>query len=556
MTELPWWLSLSNALLCLLWSVLAVLSVRLLVQRGHALWLRARDGFGPAGTRTLSMVCGAALFIGSMPRLVEAVLRLVYGTIVGLPLRVMEEVPGPITGASPQFFQALGRTLRLLVSGMASEVETFQHLFPSLEVAFFLLLWFVVGQAMKIFFPPDGEPQSKEAQAIAKVLRGIGVSRGMLLFLLVFGLALCTASITAISELHDTVDPANAAPSSEELERRLKASQDGFINEAYPYSTTENDSVALLQAELLQAQQGPSQSREHQAALAQLSAQLTFVVGARPQLRNGWDNLLKLSQGRYERATQDAITSYVTSGGARHGTREQRQLFLDIVEWHQRARFELRSAIERCKQAVVATETAWTLWATDTRYQMAGVPALSSSTTTQGQLRQVLLDAQGACQAVPLKPEPRRADFGDALGPLKPIAGWLLQTESVQLALIIGMLGAGLLGSGVATFLRSQRSGKQSEGQLAGVVVRGVTAAIVVFLAVQGGLSTVAVSSGSTPPSPNPYLLLLICFVAAVYSEQVWNTALRRLVKQLGSDDESQSPPEPAALAPTPTPNS
>jgi hypothetical protein len=64
---------------------------------------------------------------------------------------------------------------------------------------------------------------------------------------------------------------------------------------------------------------------------------------------------------------------------------------------------------------------------------------------------------------------------------------------------------------------------------LAGVVIRGLSAAIVVFLAVEGGLAIFSSGSGA----PNPYVLLLTCLVASVFSEVVWDWAREKLREKL-----------------------
>ena len=105
------------------------------------------------------------------------------------------------------------------------------------------------------------------------------------------------------------------------------------------------------------------------------------------------------------------------------------------------------------------------------------------------------------------------------------------------------MIGFGLLGSVISTFVRervaSSKSGDDGVSpvaiphvlvsDLAGVVLRGLSAAIVVFLAVQGGLAVFAGGQSD----PNPYVLLLTCLVAAVFSEKVWARANEYLVEKL-----------------------
>lgn len=535
MMHLPWWLSLMNGALCLLWSGLAMLLVRFAVQWAHASWLRMRDLFGVGGSRTLALVCAAVLFMGSVPRFIEVPLRLVYATVLAVPVQALVDPPEPgdVPTAPLDAAQVVGRTGRRLVDGLVGELEHFQRDLPYEQLVFFLIVWFMTAQAFKHVLPSKEGLHGEEGGALKQLLQGRRLMSWVLVFLLVVGLSLCVASITAVSELHDKSNPDNMPPPKEELETRLTASKDRFLDDAYPYKDLPEDAVALLEAQLQEAHKALPLAQERLALLADIQAQLGFVQGSRQQLRGTWENLLHLTQGRYERATQDAVTEYEVSLSTPHGVREQRQQFLDIVAWHRDTRYMLRTVVEKCRLEIVTTETSWLAWASSMRSKVGGGTPQS---TTMDALRKQLLRAQEKCQAERPQRVPLRSDFGAALGPLKPISGWLLNTESVQLALIIGMLGAGLLGSAVASFMRTQGGrGQQTEEQLAGVVVRGVTAAIVVFLAVQGGLATVASTNSPTPPNPNPYLLLLICFVAAVYSEQVWNAAHQRLVKQLGS---------------------
>ena len=191
------------------------------------------------------------------------------------------------------------------------------------------------------------------------------------------------------------------------------------------------------------------------------------------------------------------------------------------------------------------------------RYASALVPALksppvvaiSASTEPSGQMTtavdfgQIVSDlslanrvyskATSTCSRLPTAdPPPQRRALGDNLGPFSLVAAWLLRTESLSLTLIIGMLGFGLLGSAAASFLkaRAPATGSPTHADLEAVVIRGVTAAMVVFLAVEGGLAVFSAGSAE----PNPYVLLLTCLVAAAYSDTVWDWALERLKSQLG----------------------
>ncbi|MHC5748388.1 MAG: hypothetical protein ACYTXT_42395, partial [Nostoc sp.] len=131
---------------------------------------------------------------------------------------------------------------------------------------------------------------------------------------------------------------------------------------------------------------------------------------------------------------------------------------------------------------------------------------------------------------------------GAYLGIFGFIASWLLSTESLSLALITGLLGFGLLGSACSSFVRERLETGQEQPSvplvkdLPKVIIIGLSAAILAFLAVMGGLA-VFFSTGS---NPNPYALLLACLVAAAFGENVWQWARGKLQENLKeSNDKS-----------------
>jgi hypothetical protein len=98
------------------------------------------------------------------------------------------------------------------------------------------------------------------------------------------------------------------------------------------------------------------------------------------------------------------------------------------------------------------------------------------------------------------------------------------EDRALSLVSVVGLIGFGLLGAAASMIIRerTQRlSNTPLVSDLPSVIVRGVTAAIVVFLAVKGRLAIFAPHT----PDPNPYVLLLTCLIAAVFSEPVWEAA-------------------------------
>ena len=127
---------------------------------------------------------------------------------------------------------------------------------------------------------------------------------------------------------------------------------------------------------------------------------------------------------------------------------------------------------------------------------------------------------------------PNRRD-GSEWGFFGLIAQYLLKAQSLELVLLVGMLGFGLLGASFSSFqnMSSQNEEVKKLGFLEmfktvpivtnfwGVLIRGFLAAILIYLATKGGI---AILTGDIKADPNGYVLLFLCFLGAVFSEKVW----------------------------------
>jgi hypothetical protein len=101
-------------------------------------------------------------------------------------------------------------------------------------------------------------------------------------------------------------------------------------------------------------------------------------------------------------------------------------------------------------------------------------------------------------------------------------ATWLIKLGSIALTLVAGMLGFGLLGAAISSIIREGKARQPGEPlvkDLTSVAIRGMSATVVVYLAAKGGLAIIA---GGAAPEPNSYVLLLTCFVASVFGDDVW----------------------------------
>lgn len=147
--------------------------------------------------------------------------------------------------------------------------------------------------------------------------------------------------------------------------------------------------------------------------------------------------------------------------------------------------------------------------------------------------------------AIPTVPSP-----GDDLGIFKDIAQWLIKPLSMALVLIVGMLGFGLFGAVISTFVKEAKEPVDKDGviirDITGVIVRGVSAAVVIFLAVKGGLAIFSSGEGE----PNPYALFFTCLIGAVYSEKIWEWAKEKLSNNFKTENGDSNAVPPAAEKP------
>jgi hypothetical protein len=218
-------------------------------------------------------------------------------------------------------------------------------------------------------------------------------------------------------------------------------------------------------------------------------------------------------------------------------TKREKLEYASMLEsWAARRLGDLKEALNQCRESMRQRETLYKAFFDSYKSMDLGGSAAPNAPK--------LPDLELRC-TVPVEYFPATAQRGGELGPFGFIARWLVQTDSVALALITGLLGCGLLGSVVSTFLRKRimtagLAVAAEEGSafhdLLSVVVRGVSAAFVVFLAAKGGLAIVA-SNGT---QPNPYVLLLACLLGAVFSERVWSWAERKILGDLLNDGQGR----------------
>ncbi len=246
-----------------------------------------------------------------------------------------------------------------------------------------------------------------------------------------------------------------------------------------------------------------------------------------------------------KRAIEAAVKEYELKNVERKGSQEERVHFLLIQNWFFGRVAASEGALRWCATLIRKNQRLMDDWGTLSRRVADLVQrpttgfdvgtALNDLSFASRRLEDELYGATESCNVRDFGTVPEPPPLGNSLGSLQFMAGWLLDASSLQLALIVGMMGFGLLGAVISTFVKERRASPARDAaqpiisDLAGVMLKGLSAAMVVFLAVQGGL---AVLSGAGS-EPNPYVLLLACFVAAVFSEQVWMSAQQYLYERL-----------------------
>src|SRR5688500_7130795 len=240
----------------------------------------------------------------------------------------------------------------------------------------------------------------------------------------------------------------------------------------------------------------------------------------RTELQRLFDNHLAFWAAELGHARSTAVASFAENVD-RKGNTERRQHYSAMLEWFNTSQVEAQRETNECIRASDMVNRNAIAWSDFQLRRLQRRPGNGLSARAP-EIRWEVPAKECQEQYDLFKAAPARPELGKRLGPFTQISLWLLQTESISLVLIAGLFGFGLLGAAASTIIRERahvhEPGTPLVRDLPSVVIRGLTAAIVVFLAVKGGLAVF----GTGSPDPNPYVLLLTCLIAAVFSEPVW----------------------------------
>lgn len=544
------------------WAVLLVTAVvlavlyfawRLLLR----FWRKPLGGWASFGRTPATRLIALGLVALAAPRAVSSLLAAPVNLLIELTAQLpfqfgrFSAFVSTIPNDDPRLLELVIRFsvgAQELLSELARSVGNFVRGLNIAEAILVLAAWILAGSIVDACLDQgeDGAPAGGTAARLARYLRAMDSRRRYGLLLSGFFLAgayFCVAAIVAIPWLQE--DQVSPAVTRESLENLLEQS---------------------LPQELLQAQATSSPASEDPLAgvrvmlgadPAQTSPSLRLILSSAVERAAQFRAaaLLREAQfpaeiaARQERIRKNALVAFQVETVGYMTSQERGYFMRDITHITSQQYEDLRQSLRLCRSRIVDGNAQLASWGQVVRNAMPHLrPAASQAggllpqdagiTVVVAQLDSVAETFRDACitprdpSAVYTPPEP-----GQGWGPFGALARWLLQTRSIALTLITGMLGFGLLGSAIATFVRARAALPAQPSvvaEISRVAIRGVSAAIVIFLAAKGGLSILA--NGES--EPNPYVLFFGCLVGAVFSEDVWVWARDRFLVGLNGEDE------------------
>jgi len=427
--------------------------------------------------------------------------------------------PNPSSGSYgiAELFTALLTAIERIALELVTALQPAAQTLLATDVLTVLALWSLLGNIVT-GLSTEGPPSGTSRGGVKAFLRMTTSAQrlgAMLTAVFAFGAYLSIAAIVAIPWFHE--DKASENLTIQAFEKTL--------NDAFPSSVVSTKASAPatenMDEMLKQAEQALNDSPS--------------MVSALQTFRKNWteanEQLTKmplLISDRTETAKKRAIAEFASYTESMNN--RERSFFINSA----------KDAILFQNKQISAAQAECALTLSNVRVTLdISLGVIKTSPPSPSRDNQILAPIINAESDIANACSPKSTDdvtFAHlsakaSWGPFGSLANWLLQTKSSAVALITGMIGFGLVGSVLATLIQ-RRSNVQSASlmvETASILVRGFSAAIVVFLAVQGGLG--AFSTGES--QPNAYVLFFTCLVGAVFSEDVWAWAHKKGLSNL-----------------------
>ncbi len=546
-----------------------------LLRRARAAWRsRSESAAGKTGIRLFVFAVLSLFFAGAVKQVLISGARLVGRAFVAVPFQLVTDAQLGEELERSDVRGDLSAALSFVAYGVRDAVRA-AHLaeLPYARMVAFAALFLILTKLL--FFAST--PEEAHNAWLKKAWDAVGVRRRQNTYLGVVLLGAAYLSAAALMALPE-LDSANSVPESvsvEKLRERLTAMQmsSDEMAQVYPEKVQDEDPFVAVTALLEKppqpvldrrpdGQPDPTGSPDASSMVVQripvivqvesdAAARVATGRARRADLGNLWRDMRAETQTIQRQSLDQALLSYENENLNRMGVRQTIEHFRQVVDWYQRRVVESRALLAACQTAVQGADKAFAEWseragnALRRAYVYGDKEGRGGETYAVPELTDTAAAADACRREIPPEVLPRRAEAGANLKPVfRAVGGWLIGQESLQLALIVGMIGFGLLGAAISSIVRGRREGRAAGeplvSNLAAMVIRGVSAAVVVFLAVKGGLALF----GASDMSVNPYVVLLTCFGAAVFSQDAW----ARVRKNWAGGE----PPPPAGGEPPP----
>jgi hypothetical protein len=272
---------------------------------------------------------------------------------------------------------------------------------------------------------------------------------------------------------------------------------------------------------------------------------LRLLYGAQRSLVQEWETS-RASLAAQNTAAVEAASLVYRADATRPGDRDRLKQFKAVKAWHDDRTRRADAYLDRARERMGAVNVAL-MALRDTPGTAADAGQVTEVWARIDSAHRLLLLGGPGFDSIPSWQDPRLRDSWTSWHPFAALAAWLRTQRSPELAAVIGMLGLGLLGAAVSTSVRRLHTGEGVEtpmgNNITGLILTGSTAAFATFLAVKGSLAVVSTDGAQA----NPYVLLLTCFVAAVYWEDAW-----KRVRKLVNGEEPEDENKPARIEPPP----
>jgi hypothetical protein len=436
------------------------------------------------------------------------------------------------TGSPAEYEALLSGASSIFVASITGFLQALEPHKLILAIA----LWVFVGQILSVCLHPASTFNWGRMLELPRRLSHATWVNIALVAILVFGCYLSIAAIASIPWMRQSAEPDSAEIAK--LSARLSESRlaQGVLTNPPPAEPTGFSELRLAIKEKRKSLPAGTTVSGLLNDLPAIDFQLDRLWSQRSDLLTKYKDLQQKAQLYQDTLRTTAISRYGTIG--RRGKQERARYYSELDSWYRSQLQGIEHDVSMCANSIANFDLLVNSFG-----GLINTAAFNpnAALTTQAvafgrDVERNLTPSSCTLRVDDTPPDPSKP--GSDWGPFTFVASWLLRTQSLDLALITGMLGFGFFGSAISRFVRRQSSDGSGTAavtnDLSTVVISGLSAAIVVFLASQGGLAIFSGSEAAVPAEPNPYVLLLTCLVAAVFSEDIW----RRVRKRFQQEDD------------------